>query len=91
MSTLFPLGQCVATPGAMAALEAAAESPSVFVERHARGDWGAVSAEDAKANGEAVASGERILSVYRTASGIEVWVITEADRSSTCVLLPDEY
>lgn len=62
-----------------------------FLRRHGAGDWGDVSVEDWKANDEALASGERLLSAYVVAPGERVWIITEADRSSTTVLLPDEY
>ena len=84
---LFPLGQIVATPGALEALTDARQSPVEFLARHARGDWG----EDKALNDEAVKDGSRILSAYRTKVGVKLWVITEADRSSTCILLPDEY
>jgi hypothetical protein len=88
---LFPLGQIVATPGALEALTDARQSPVEFLARHARGDWGEVCAEDKALNDEAVKDGSRILSAYRTKVGVKLWVITEADRSSTCLLLPDEY
>jgi hypothetical protein len=55
------------------------------------GDWGVVDAEDKQANDEALKSGERLLSAYVIKSGERVWVITEADRSATTLLLPDEY
>jgi hypothetical protein len=91
ISPLFPFGTVVATPGA---LDALAPHPGLLhrlVARHAYGDWGNVDAEDRKANDEAVADGSRILSAFATPDGVKLWVITEADRSSTCVLLPDEY
>lgn len=87
----FSLGQCVATPGALAALTAAGQSPGVFLERHVQGDWGLVDAEDAQANDEALRDGGRLLSVYETLLGTRLWVITEHDRSVTTVLLPEEY
>ena len=87
----FPLGDLVATPGALAALDAAGQSPMEFLIRHARGDWGEVCAGDRQANDEALVSGDRLLSAYRTAKGERIWVITERDRSSTCLLLPEEY
>lgn len=86
---LFPLGQTVATPGALEALNEARQSPVEFLARHAQGDCGEVCAE--ALNDEAVKDGSRILSAYRTKVGVKLWVITEADRSSTCLLLPDEY
>lgn len=91
MPARFSLGQTVATPGALAALTQAAQSPSEFVCRHISGDWGDVDAEDQQANEDALVHGHRLLSAYRTKRGTKLWVITEADRSSTCVLLPEEY
>lgn len=88
---LFPLGQCVATPGALEALSQAGQSPKEFLDHHARGDWGEVCLEDAEANNDALRHGERLLSVYRTSLGVKLWVITEADRSATTVLRPEEY
>jgi hypothetical protein len=88
---LFALGQIVATPGALAVLEAAGQTPSEFLSRHVRGDWGDICTEDRGLNEEALKDGARILSVYHTAKGVTIWVITEADRASTCILLPDEY
>ena len=87
----FPLGRVVATPGALAALQSSGEAPEKFLRRHASGDWGEVDAEDERANDQAVGHGLRILSVYETATGERLWIITEADRSSTTLLLPDEY
>ena len=88
---LFRLGQVVATPGVLEALEKAGQTPAEFLDRHVRGDWGEVDAEDRQANEEALKDGSRVLSAYTTKAGERVWVITEADRSSTCLLLPDEY
>ena len=88
---LFPLGQCVATPGALAALEEAGQSPADFLNRHVAGDWGEIDRDDKGLNEQALKEGARIFSVYQTSKGVKVWVITEADRASTCVLLPDEY
>ncbi len=88
---LFPLGRVVATPGALAALEAAGELPDRYLARHVRGDWGEIPEEDRRENELSLERGFRILSAYRTRLGVRLWVITEADRSSTCVLLPEEY
>lgn len=88
---LFPLGQCVATPGALEALAGAGQIPKEFLDRHARGDWGEVDAEDKQANQDALVHGDRLLSAYRTSLDVQVWVITEADRSVTTILLPEEY
>jgi hypothetical protein len=88
---LFPLGQVVATPGAIAALKAAGELPFHHIARHVRGDWGEIPDEDREENELSLREGFRILSAYRTRLGTRLWVITEADRSSTCLLLPEEY
>ena len=87
----FPLGEVVATRGALAAIEAAGQSPIEFLIRHVRNDWGEVCADDRALNDEAVRDGDRILSAYRTSKDERLWIITERDRSSTCLLLPDEY
>ena len=91
MKPKFQLGQLLATPGALRALEEAGQSPAFFLDRHLAGDWGEVDAEDKRANDEALVTGERLLSAYRTLKGQRIWIITEADRSSTCCLLPEEY
>lgn len=88
---LFQLGQGTATPAALRAICEADQIPSDFMVRHATGDWGDCCPEDAAANDRALKVGGRIFSVYHTAKGIKLWIITEADRSSTCILLPDEY
>jgi hypothetical protein len=85
------LGQVVATPGALASIQASGQSPSFFLARHTAGDWGEVDAEDWSLNDQAVLDGTRLLSAYRTLKGNKLWVITEADRSVTTILLPDEY
>jgi hypothetical protein len=87
----FPLGKVVATPAALEAIGNAGQEPGEFLRRHVLGDWGECDPGDAQANEDAVAAGDRILSVYRTRAGVRIWVITEADRSSTTVLLPEEY
>jgi len=87
----FSIGKLVATPGALAALSDAKQSPMAFVQRHVAGDWGECCEEDRQANEDALRNGDRLLSAYGTAKGVTLWVITEADRSSTCVLLPSEY
>jgi hypothetical protein len=87
----FTLGQLVATPGALEALQEAGQSPADFLRRHVRGDWGEVSQDDKQANDDALVNGDRVLSAYRTLRNVRVWIITEADRSSTTVLLPEDY
>lgn len=86
---LFELGRVVSTPGALAALTR--QDLEKALARHHRGDWGDVDRHDWRANEEALSGGARLLSVYRSEDAVTFWVITEADRSSTCVLLPDEY
>ena len=87
---LFPLGQVVATPGALQALENAGQEPEEFLNRHDRGDWGEVSDKDKQENEFSVQQGFRILSAYTTSAGERIWIITEADRSATTILLPEE-
>ena len=90
-ATKFPLGRLAATPGALEAMEASGQEPSIFIARHLAGDWGEVNEEDQRLNDEALIHGDRILSAYRTLKGVKLWCITEADRSLTTFLLPSEY
>jgi hypothetical protein len=62
-----------------------------LLARHAAGDWGELDAEDQRANEDALMTGARILSAYVLPSGVRIWIITEADRSATTLLMPDEY
>jgi len=87
----FQLGQIVATPGALDAFKAAGEEPVTYLARHVVGDWGEVCEEDAQENEFSVENGFRILSAYTLSTGVKIWLLTEADRSSTCILLPSEY
>lgn len=87
----FPLGRIVATPGALQALEEANQNPFEFLERHQTGDWGELCEEDKRENEFSVRNRFRILSAYRTLHDVKVWIITEADRSVTTLLLPCEY
>lgn len=87
----FAPGRIVATPGALKALAAAGDDPLALIARHLRGDWGDVDAEDACENHFSVQHGFRVLSSYALATGERLWVITEADRSATTLLLPEEY
>jgi hypothetical protein len=87
----FNLGQTVATPGVLAEFERASQIPGEFLGRHAAGDWGEVDAKDKALNDADVDGGGRLLSAYKLSTGVKVWIITEADRSSTCLLLPEEY
>lgn len=90
----FPLGRTVITPGAIAALgddnAARSQACSDLIARHAGGDWGECGKHDWKVNEAALVRGQRLLSVY-TVRGQRIWIITEADRSATTVLTPEEY
>lgn len=87
----FSFGQVVATPGAVAALQEAGEHPLLYFQRHAHGDWGDLDADDIAENEFSLASGLRLLSKYTLSTGTVIWIITEADRSVTTILLPEEY
>ena len=91
MPAKFNLGKLVSTPGVLAVLQEAGQSPMCFLARHVQGDWGSVVAHDQAANDQALIVGERLLSAYTTAKGIKLWIITEHDRSVTTILLPSEY
>ncbi len=85
----FPLGQTVITPAALSALDPL--EILIALERHQSGDWGEVCASDRSANEQALQAELRLFSVYHSSSGAKVWVITEADRSATTILLPEDY
>ena len=85
----FPLGQVVSTPAALETLNP--EDMRNCLERHAAADWGDTCAEDREENEMSLHCGLRIFSVYRDRNGVKFWIITEADRSSTCILLPEDY
>ncbi len=88
---LFPLGMVVSTPGA-ASLLASVEIPTrEIIERHQSGDWGELMPDDCRVNDDALRSGDSILSAYKLGKSQRLWVITEADRSVTTLLLPTEY
>jgi hypothetical protein len=87
----FPLGRIVATRGAVEALARASADPVRYVARHACGDWGELDADDWSANERALREGARLLSAYRLPTGDRLWIITEADRTATTLLLPEEY
>ena len=84
-----PLGPLVMTKNAQAKLASA--DVITAIARHARGDWGEVGEDDRKENVLSLARGFRLLSVYHDTAGVKFWIITEADRSSTTVLLPEDY
>ena len=87
----FRLGRLVATPGALAALKQANSHPIALLVRHMRGDWGELDDEDRMQNEVCLIAGMRLLSSYTLETNRTVWVITEADRSVTTILLPQEY
>lgn len=91
MRALFELGQVVATPGALQALEEASQIPEEFLLRHVSGDWGDLDEHDRRENELALEKGFRLFSAYQTSNGVRIWVITEWDRSVTTILLPEEY
>jgi hypothetical protein len=88
---LFTLGKLVATPGAIGLLKQHGLSPFEYGTRHWQGDWGDLETEDVEANQAALKHGTRLFSSYRIGDGDTLWIITEADRSSTTLLLPSEY
>ena len=90
MAPLFPLGQVVATPGAIALMEAARIDPGQLLQRHQSGDWGDLDEHDQHENDYGVERWLRIFSAYGQPPD-RLWVITEADRSVTTILRPDEY
>lgn len=85
----LPLGRIVATPAALVRIPP--EEIANALVRHQNRDWGNVSASDHLANDQALREGTRILSAYRSAAGDAFWILTEADRSVTTVLLPEDY
>jgi len=87
----FSLGQVVATPGALDLLDRTATNALDLLIRHQTGDWGSVPPEDAEENLQSISSGCRILSSYYLNDSERLWIITEADRSVTTLLLPDDY
>lgn len=88
---LFSAGQIVATPGALALLEQANKTPFEFLSRHLRGDWGDLCEHDRIENELSLKQGFRLMSSYVVSNNQKLWIITEADRSTTTLLLPTEY
>ena len=84
---LFPPGRIAITPGVAEAFAGRTYLLADLLSRHLTGDWGDLDAD----NREALATGARLLSAYEPAGLPRVWIITEADRASTCILLPEEY
>lgn len=85
----FSLGTVVATPNAIAAIPR--DQIIQALRRHQSGDWGTVCPGDWRANDDALVDGSRVLSVYSITNGLKFWIITEADRSVTTILLPEDY
>lgn len=94
MTALFQLGNCRATVGAMETLAKGGGdwqlNAAPYLARHQDGDWGELDAHDRAANETALKTGARILSAY-TVEGERIWIITEASRAETTILLPEEY
>jgi hypothetical protein len=86
---LFRLGHIVATPNALANLSQ--KDILNGIQRHQAGDWGELSEDDKRENQFSLEKGLRMLSAYRAENGTKFWIITEADRSATTVLLPEDY
>jgi len=90
VKTLFELGRTLATPDALAALTKINLNPITLLNRHIKGDWQEMDVEDQESNPDSLTNGSRIFSAY-SFDDVKFWVITEADRSSTTILLPEEY
>ncbi len=87
----FPLGLLCATHGALNLLSRLKLAPSDILTRHRNCDWGDIDDEDKGANTQALVTGDRLLSSYNLTATDRLWIITEADRSVTTLLLPEEY
>jgi hypothetical protein len=90
MTAPLPLGRVLATPGALKLLVEAGGHPFEYLARHASGDWGELCAFDRRQNEVALRQGYRVLSSYPVGEG-KIWIVTEADRAVTTILLPEEY
>lgn len=93
---LFELGRVLATPAVLQSIHDSGQKLDEFLNRHVHGDWGTLSEMDALKNDEALATGDRIFSTYRTDNGTKFWIITEpeddeGERNLTTVVLPSEY
>ena len=87
----FELGQLLITPGALQVLSRNGTDGSVYADRHRRGDWGDVSDDSLHENERGLIQHGPIMSAYALADGTRIWIVTEADRSGTTILLPEEY
>lgn len=90
ISPRFMIRWMVVTPGALVALVESREDPKSFIHRQIKGDWGDVGPEEWAENEYALGHGERLFSVYHTKHGRKLWVVTEATRYSTTILLPED-
>ena len=93
---LFPLGRVVMTTNLQHRLSAAIPESwdrqlKEMIDRHVSGDWGDLEEFDRQQNDDALKEGGRMFSAYHTSDGTKVWIITEADRSYTTALLPEDY
>ena len=91
MAAKFEPGVMVATAGALQTILRVGKAPDEYITRHVAGDWGDLTDADKEENERALEQGTRLLSAYHLPDGTKIWIITEADRSSTTVLLPEEY
>ena len=87
----FELGQLLTTPGALQALSRNGADGSVYADRHRKGDWGNVSDHSVHENERALIQHDPIMSAYTLEDGTRIWIVTEADRGTTTILLPEEY
>jgi len=90
-SVLFPFGEIYLIIGAREALEKSNQTPNEFFAKHQSVNWGLVCEDDRRENELSVKEGYRILSSHKTSKDVKVWLVTEADRSSTTLPLPEEY
>ncbi len=94
--SLFPLGRVVMTANLQAKLqlldpERWEDELIGLISRHESGDWGDLDEDDKQQNNLALGCRLRIFSAFETGAGVKIWIITEADRSVTTVLLPEDY
>lgn len=91
VAPLFPLGKVFMTPGALTSLARNKMSEVLLLARHVHGDWSEMHEDDQETNLQAIEEGGRVLSAFAMRDQTKIWVITEADRSVTTLLLPEEY
>lgn len=84
-------GALIISPGVDALMKAERLDPFHYFGRHILGNWGDICDEDRQLNEDALIFGYRLMSVYDIEPGLKLWIITEADRSATTILLPEEY